>query len=212
MGKITIDFSAYYNSYEDFIGNKNVAAPFYGNADLSDIVDLTPIGGQPTPLALVALANDDFEGFQVYTNSEVDISSYGTGLGLSMKVFNNYNLGLNYTWSKFDFDQSEDPDYEAGFNTPENQVKLAFGNPNAFKNFGFNVNLRWNDEYLWESTMANAIIEAKTVIDAQINYTVPKIKSVFKIGAANLGGQEYLSAPGNGLIGSQYFASWTINP
>ena len=47
---------------------------------------------------------------------------------------------------------------------------------------------------MWESTFADAIIEAKTVVDAQINYTVPKWKSTFKIGGANLGGKEYLTA------------------
>ena len=59
---------------------------------------------------------------------------------------------------------------------------------------------------------SDAIIEARTVFDAQINYTVPKIKSTFKIGGANIGGQEYMVAPGNGSIGAQYYASWTINP
>ncbi|MFT4683611.1 MAG: iron complex outermembrane receptor protein [Flavobacteriales bacterium] len=211
LGDFTVDFSGYYNKYEDFIGNKNVAVTYYGNPDLSDTVPVGP-GGAPVPLALVALQNGDYEGFQVYTNSEVDVASYGAGLALTTKVFGSYNLGINYTWSKFDFDQSQDPDYEAGFNTPENKVKVAFGNPKAFKNFGFNVNLRWNDEYLWESTFADAVIDARTVIDAQISYSLPKWKSTFKAGAANLGGQEYLSAPGNGKIGSQYFASWTVNP
>ena len=210
LGKITVDFSAYYSIYEGFIGNKIVAAPFYGDISAYDPVNVATDAN--TQLLLLAVGQGDFEGFQVYTNSDVDISSYGMGIGLSTKVFSNYNLGLNYTWSKFDFDQSEDPDYEAGFNTPEHQIKLAFGNPNAFKNFGFNINVRYNDEYLWESTFADAIVDAKTVIDAQVSYTIPKWKSTFKIGAANLGGQEYLSAPGNGLIGSQYFASWTINP
>ena len=54
-------------------------------------------------------------------------------------------------------------------------------------------------------------MDARTVVDAQINYSVPKIKSVFKLGGANLSGQEYLSAPGVGAIGSQYYLSWTIN-
>ena len=67
------------------------------------------------------------------------------------------------------------------------------------------------NEYLWESTFADAVIDARTVVDAQISYTIPSIRSVIKAGAANLGGQEYLSAPGNGLIGSQYFVSWTFN-
>lgn len=212
LGKVTVDFSAYYNQYEDFIGQKTVIAPLYGEIDLSDITALPPALGGPTPTALVALANEDFKPFSLYTNSEADISSYGLGLGLNTKVWKTYELGLSYTWSAFEFDQESDPDYEAGFNTPEHQVKVAFGNPNAFKNFGFNVNVRWSDDYLWESTFADAIIDARTIVDAQINYNVPKWKSTFKAGAANIGGHEYLSAPGNGLIGSQYFISWTVNP
>ncbi|MFK5877975.1 MAG: TonB-dependent receptor [Flavobacteriaceae bacterium] len=212
LGKVTVDFSAYYNQYEDFIGNKVVVAPLYGNANLSDITPLPPQLGGPTPTALIALSNGDLRGFQLYTNSKADISSYGLGIGLNTKVLGNYNVGVSYTLSKFDFDQASDPDYEAGFNTPEHQVKASFGNPNAIANFGFNLNVRWNNEYLWESTFADAIVEAKTVFDAQISYTVPNWKSTFKAGGANIGGEEYLSAPGNGLIGSQYFVSWTLNP
>ncbi len=212
LGKVAVDFSAYYNVYEDFIGNKTVVAPLYGQADLSDITPLPPPLGGPTPTALIALGNGDIQPFQLYTNSAADISSYGIGIGLNRKLGKGYNVGLNYTWSAFDFDQASDPDYEAGFNTPEHQIKAQFGNPNAFANFGFNINLRWSNEYLWESTMADAVIDARTVIDAQINYTIPSIMSTFKAGAANLGGQEYLNAPGNGLIGSQYYISWTLNP
>ena len=65
FGSFALDMSAYYNKYEDFIGNKSVAVPYYGNPNLSDIVDLTPLGGAPTPLALVALGQGDYMGFQV---------------------------------------------------------------------------------------------------------------------------------------------------
>ncbi len=212
FGTFALDASAYYNKYEDFIGNKTVIVPHYGKVDFSDIIPLPAQLGGPTPAALIAIGNGDWHPFQVYTNSTADVSSYGGSIGLTSKIFGNYSAGLNYTFAKFDFDQKSDPDYEAGFNTPEHKVKISFGNTDVLENLGFNLNVRWNDEYLWESTFANAIIEAKTVVDAQINYTVPKWKSMFKIGGANLGGKEYLSAPGNGSIGSQYFVSWTINP
>ncbi len=208
--RITIDLSVYYNNYEDFIANKNVIVPFYGQTDLSDTAPIGP-GGAPVPLALAALASDDFTVFQTYTNSAADINSYGASIGVNTKIFNGFNLGLNYTYAKFDFDQASDPDFEAGFNTPEHKVKIQFGKADLFENFGFNINARWQDEYLWESTFMDATIEARTVIDAQINYAVPSIKSVFKLGGANLTGQEYLSAPGVGAIGSQYYLAWTIN-
>ena len=123
----------------------------------------------------------------------------------------NGDLGLNYTYAKFDFDQAADPSFEAGFNTPEHKVKLQFGKTDLFENFGFNINARWQNAFEWESTFVDGTIEARTVLDAQINYAVPSIKSIFKVGGANLTGQEYLSAPGVGAIGSQYYLSWTIN-
>ncbi|UMB59289.1 TonB-dependent receptor [Lutibacter sp. A80] len=210
FGKFSIDASAYYNVFEDFIGNKNVAVPLYGDVTAFDAANVAT--DQNTQLLLEAIGSGDLQGFQTYTNSTADISSYGGSIGLTSRVYGNYDLGLNYTYAKFDFDQSSDPDYEAGFNTPEHKVKLSIGNTEVIKNLGFNLNIRWSDEYLWQSVIADAIIEERTVIDAQVNYTVDKWKSNFKIGAANLGGKEYFSAPGNGKIGSQYFVSWTINP
>lgn len=196
--RVTIDMSVYYNSYEDFISNSRVAVPLYG------------VAGDNT-LSLAALQNSDFEVFSTYTNSSADISSYGATIGLNTKIFDGFDVGLNYTYNKFDFDQSSDPDFQAAFNTPEHKVKFQFGKQELFENFGFNVNVRWQDDYLWESTFHNALIESRTVLDAQINYSIPKWKSVIKLGGANLTGQEYLSAPGVGAIGSQYFLSWTIN-
>ena len=196
--RVTVDLSVYYNSYEDFISGKNVVVPFYGTVG-------------DNSLSLFALQNGDYTAFQTYTNSAADISSYGASIGLNTTVFDGFNLGLNYTYAKFDFDQASDPDFEAGFNTPEHKVKLQFGKTELFKNFGFNVNVRWQDEYLWESTFLDATIDARTVVDAQVNYSIPSFKSIIKLGGANLMGQEYLSAPGVGAIGSQYYLSWTIN-
>ncbi len=207
---ITVDMSVYYNSYEDFIAGKNVLVPFYGNTNLSDTAPIGP-GGAPVPLALAALANGDFVAFQTYTNSAADIKSYGATIGINTKILGGFDFGLNYTYAKFDFDKSTDPDFEAGFNTPEHKVKVQFGKNDLFENFGFNINARWQDEYLWESTFHDAVIDSRTVIDMQINYRIPSMKSIIKLGGSNLTGQEYFSAPGVGAIGSQYYLSWTIN-
>ncbi|AUC85718.1 hypothetical protein CW731_10655 [Polaribacter sp. ALD11] len=196
--RITVDVNGYYNSYEDFIAVKNVLVPFYGKVG-------------DNSLSLLALKNGDFKAFQAYSNSSADVSSYGASIGLNTKILSDFDLGVSYTYAKFDFDQATDPDFEAGFNTPEHKFKIQFGNTNLFKNFGFNINARWQDEYIWESSFLDATIASRTMLDAQINYSVPSIKSVFKIGGANLGGKEYFSAPGVGAVGSQYYVSWTIN-
>lgn len=203
--KLSIDFSTYYNDYTDFIALKNAIVPLYGSAASPNLED----GSNSS--AITAITNGDFTRFTVSTNSEADISSYGIGLGLNTKIFNGFITGLNYTWSKFEFDQESDPDFSAGFNTPEHKVKFQFGKPNVYKNFGFNVNVRWQDKFLWEDTFLEGSINARTTVDAQVNYKIPSLKSIFKLGATNLGGQEYFSAPGSGAIGSQVYLSWTVN-
>jgi len=131
---------------------------------------------------------------------------------MTSKIFNGYELGASYTLSKFTFDQASDPDFEAGFNTPEHKFKLQFGKSDVIKNLGFNINLRWQDEFLWQSAFYDGIVAARTTLDAQVNYTFTKLNSTLKLGGANLGGKEYFSAPGVGGTGSQYYVSWTINP
>ncbi|NVK51933.1 MAG: TonB-dependent receptor [Flavobacteriaceae bacterium] len=211
----TIDFNAYYNKYKDFIASKNAVAPLYGSVALTDRVDLGPVTGGAqgvTPIALIALSNGDYKGIAFDSNSDADINSYGLGLGISTKVLGGFDLGFNYSYAKFQEKGASDPNFEAGFNTPEHKFKVQFGNTDLLKNLGFNVNFRWQDAFLWQSSFYDGMVDARSVIDAQINYRLPKYKSIFKIGGANLGGKEYFSAPGVGGIGSQYYFSWTINP
>lgn len=197
IGFVTVDFNAYYNTYDNFSAQKFVVTPKSGSVN-----DATGVND---------VATGNIQVFNVYTNSAADVNSYGYVIGLSTKIAKDFDFGLNYTYSKLDFDQSSDPDFSAGFNTPEHKIKASFGNPELFENFGFNINARWSEEYLWQATIANALIPSRTVVDAQINYSVPSMKSTFKIGGTNLGGKEYQSAVGSPFIGSQYFISWTIN-
>ncbi len=208
----SIDINGYYNIYNNFIGNLNVVSTFYGTAQDSPNLPTTVPTTDPGAQSIRALQNGEYRAYQLYTNSDVEIHSLGFGVGLSRKIISDFELGLNYNYAQFDFDQAKDPSFEAGFNTPKHRVKVSLGNDKLFKNFGFNVSGRWNSEYEWESNFADGTIKSATVIDAQINYGIPKLKSVVKLGAANIGGKEYYQVIGAGLIGQQYFASWTINP
>jgi outer membrane receptor protein involved in Fe transport len=209
-----IDLNGYYNVYNKFIGNLTVVAPLYGT--VSETFDFAQ--GAPTYLTnpsvqtLQAISSGNTRAYQLYTNTDNEIKSIGFGAGISKKIYKDFELSGNYNYAEFDFDQEKDPSFEASFNTPKQRVKGSISNDKLFKNFGFNVSARWNSEYKWESNFADGMIDAATVLDAQINYTIPAMKSTFKIGAANLGGKEYTQVYGAGAIGQQYFASWTINP
>lgn len=202
---LSVDLNAYYNIYNDFMNTARVISPYYGT-----------VGTDPTSPAVQqtyqALAFGDRRVYQVYTNTTAQISSFGVGVGLNKKVYKDFEVGVNYNYSQFNFDQSEDPDFVAGFNTPKHRIKGSFGNSKVTKNLGFNVNVRWNSEYLWESSFGDGMIPENTVLDAQVNYALPKWKSVIKVGATNLFGKDYLQVIGAGMIGQMWFASWTINP
>jgi len=206
IGKITADLSAYYSTYKNFISGEAVIAPLYGTVDANNdgTVDFDP-------LSLGALVNGDYKVYQTYTNSKVDISSYGASVGLSAKVLGNFDLSGNYTYAKQDFDQAKNPSFETNFNTPEHRAKLSFGNTHLFRNFGFNVAWKWSDEFFWEQTFGDGVVPSYHVLDAQVNLRMPEWKSSFKVGASNLLGDEYFTAFGTGYIGSQYYVSWTIN-
>ncbi|GGX07699.1 membrane protein [Aquimarina muelleri] len=198
ISRFVIDLSGYYNQYKDFISTESVLVPLYGKV------------GDGT-LSLLALQNDDVEVYQAYTNSDVDIKSFGGTIGVNTKILGDFDLGVNYTYSKQDFDKKKDPDFRAEFNTPEHKVKATFGHTDLFKNFGFNTSYRWSDSYLWEASFGDGDIPSFSVIDAQINYKIPKLKTTLKVGGTNLGGDEYFTAFGTGFIGSQYYIGLSIN-
>jgi iron complex outermembrane recepter protein len=201
----SVDVNGYYNIYNDFIGNELVYTPFYGTAENS------PTNVLPGS-ATRALANRDVREYQLYTNTDSEIKSIGFGLGLSKKFFKNFELSGNYNYAEFDFNQAEDPGFEASFNTPKHRVKGTLSNDKLIGNLGLSISGRWNSEYEWESTFADGTISEATVIDVQANYNIKKLKSIIKVGATNIGGKEYLQVLGAGLIGQQYFVSWTVTP
>lgn len=200
-----VDMNVYYNIYNDFMSTSRVITPYYG-------VVGTDLTNPQVLLGLQSIANGDRRVYQVYTNTSETVTSVGVGIGLSKKVYKEFEVGVNYNFADFDFDQAKDPSFIAGFNTPKHRVKASLGNTALFKNFGFNLNARYNSEYLWQSSFADGMVPENVVFDAQINYAIPVIKSVFKIGATNLFGDDYIQVIGAGLIGRQVFASLTINP
>nr|WP_202973219.1 TonB-dependent receptor [Psychromonas sp. psych-6C06] len=62
VDKLVIEFSTYYNSYQDFISQEVVVAPYYG--EVGD-------GG----LSVAAIANGDFQAYSTYTNTDANVNS-----------------------------------------------------------------------------------------------------------------------------------------
>ena len=204
--KLNIDAYAYYNRYRDFIRQETVIAPNFGNVGLNDINELASV-----PNALIALDNGDFTPFQVYTNSSSKIESYGMSFELEKSITKTLNLRANYTFAEANI-ETEEVNFQARFNTPKHKVKASIESVNFFKSkLGLKINWRWSDSYLWESDFASGVLPARSNIDAQLNFKIPKLKSIIKIGGVNITRNEFISAPGASLVGSFYYVNWSLS-
>ncbi len=222
-----LDVNAYYSKHDNFIFTQDVVTPNggkvypFGNRKLTadELLDPNNSFGYIVDGVLVlddiarrAFFDDgNTTEFNIITNSKSNIESYGFALGTHTKLFKNFDFGINYAFNDYSIEDKDNGQFEPNFNTPKHMVKAEFGNNKLFKNFGFNINARWSDKYKWVSTFVRGDVDARTVIDAQLNYRIPSMKSKFKIGGTNLFGKEYFVAPGSGQIGQLYYISWVIN-
>ena len=139
------------------------------------------------------------------------MTSSGVGLGFTWKVFREYTILGNYNYATFSIDDLVEPDFRAGFNTPQHKFNIGLSNRKVIDNFGFNINFRWQDTFLWESTFGIWNVPEFGVLDAQINYKISSIKTIVKLGGTNLFGGDYRTNLGAPFVGQQYYISLTFD-
>jgi len=121
----------------------------------------------------------------------------------------NFVFNVIYDYNKLDFTPRTAEDYEAGYNTPEHNIKAGLlGN---FDKLSFNIASRYTSEYYYEASFVDGMIPSRNVIDAQVSYDLPSINAVIKVGGNNIGGDEYFSVLGGGQIGSVYYTAINFN-
>ena len=195
--RLSVDINAYWAKYQNFIASKNVVVPFYGSVSNGS--------------ALAAMAAGDFEVFAVDNNTDEEVRTMGLDIGLDAKVFGKFDFGAKFAYN--DMDRSNiDPNYETAFNTPKVRGRLSLGSTEIGDNIGFNVSASYHNSFLYESTFADGIIPANWIFNASMSFDVPELDGRIKVGAVNLTGDDYMSIPFAGMIGSQYYIKFTLNP
>jgi iron complex outermembrane recepter protein len=189
--KLMIDANFYYSSYKNFIAGQTVRAINGGS-----------VGGYTWAAG---------QQFRPAVNSSVPVNSWGVGIGLNYKLYKNYVLSGNYSWADFDADLSSNPEFEIGFNTPRNKFNIGLNNREVVKNVGFDVSYRWQQAFRWESSFAHGDIPSFGVVDAQVSYKSKSLKSIFKLGASNLFGKDYITNAGGPFIGKMYYIGITFD-
>ncbi|MCK8494715.1 TonB-dependent receptor [Spirosoma sp. RP8] len=197
---LSVDANYYYGIYTNFILNTVVLRP--GSPVLGQ-------DGKPNAAAAQNILNGNVQAFQLYTNAPDKVSSQGATLGLTYRTPGGYQIGANGTWSAFNI-RNADPNNVAAFNTPRFKTNVTLGHRNIAPNLGFNVAWHWQESFEWVSSF-NALIPgtvpAYHLLDAQVNYRMPTLKTVVKLGATNLTNQYVVQAYGSPAVGGLYYLS-----
>lgn len=195
--RLVIDWDFYYNVYEGFLGQVEVAVPKNEN-----------IGSDNAVLAMLDRSKQD--RYRVYTNSTSKYKSFGTSLGIRYNLVRNYNVNVNVSYNDLISTNTSDL-FITAFNTPKWAVNLSVGNREIIKNIGFTVAARWQDSFLWESPLASGTIPSYYTIDAQATWRIPEIKASVKIGATNLLNRRYFQYAAGPEVGGLYYVAFTYD-
>ena len=201
----TVDVNAYWSDYENYIGTNSVYVPV-------DVVvgQLEGLGLTNAAATQTAMGNGAFAQFGVDANLDVPFSTYGLSIEAIKKLSDKVAINLIYEYNNLDYSPEANSNFELSWNTPKNRVKLGLTSKIG-ENFSFATNARYNSEYYYESSFIDATIKSNTVIDAKLTYTVPSFDGLkIEVGGNNIGGDEYVSIPGSGNIGSLYYAGLKV--
>lgn len=200
--KLYVDAGLYYSIYDNFLG-------FNIGADLD--VSVTQAGG---------VTLQSLEVFRYSANSTNQVRTQGAAIGLNYYLANNYSLNGNYSYNELVQTVEDDPIIPA-FNTPTHKFNVGISGRNlplktgglGIKSFGFSVNYKWIEGFIFEgSPQFTGFIPSYDMLDAQVNFLIPKINSTLKIGASNILDNQAFQTFGGPRIGRLAYIAWTYEP
>jgi outer membrane receptor protein involved in Fe transport len=198
--KLLFDINYYYSQYTDFMIN-TVVARAKSYILLAD--------GSVNPAAAAELLGADRQLFQLYTNAADQVSIQGVSAGVTYSLPKNYKLSGNATWIDFNIGEADANNIPA-FNTPEWKTNVIFGNPKLTDKLGFNIAWHWQTSFDWYGTfteMQPGKVQAYNLLDAQISYRIPSLKTIVKIGGSNITNKYIVQAYGSPAVGGLYYVS-----
>lgn len=190
--KLLVDAYAYYSQYKDFLATIGVGQSNQLAA--------------PSPAHL--LSSFTTTNFSYIQNTTGVVKAMGWGIGLEYQLIKNYTIYGNV----FSDDLRDAPtDLVTFFNAPKYRVNVGLRNDNVYKNIGFNIVAKWQDNNYYEGTFVSGTLPYFTWVDAQVSYRPAGTKSTFRIGGTNLGNNYYRTGFGSPAVGGLYYLSYGYN-
>jgi outer membrane receptor protein involved in Fe transport len=192
--RLFVDMSYYYSTYRDFIGFK--------------------VG---LDLEFTGLGIPNIQAYRLSANTNDIVNTEGFSLGLNYYFWKRYAFNGNYSYNILYRPEITDEIITA-FNTPLNKFNLGISGREiqlpfvTNENFGFSVNYKWVQGFTFEGApQFTGSIPSYGLVDAQINYSVPRIKSTFKLGASNILNNKVFMVYGGPRVGRLGYFSIVVD-
>lgn len=182
--KLYVDVDYFYNTYNNFIATQN----FIGNVDGSR-PSAAQIGtGASVRFQSPVLANGNDNPtrvIQIAANVDQRVQSQGAGLTLSYAFAPALTLSGNYSYNDL-ITQEFRAGTQSFFNTPRHKFNFGLDGQALDRKLSYNVNYRWVDAFLYESTFATGTVPVAQTVDAQVGYTLKALHTTLQAGASNV--------------------------
>ena len=149
-------------------------------------------GSRPTAAQIGGAATGRFQNpalptraIQIAANVDQRVQSQGAGLTLSYAFAPALTVSGNYSYNDL-----ITKDFKIGtqsfFNTPKHKFNFGFDGQALDRTLSYNVNYRWVDSFLYESTFATGTVATAQTVDAQVGYLVKPLHLTAQAGVTNL--------------------------
>ncbi len=108
--------------------------------------------------------------YQTTISTDKPVTSYGWAVSIDYRFPKGYLVRGNVAFNTLEAAQDGKLGFETRFNSPDYRTNLSVSNPDFYKNFGFNVNWHWQNEFLWQAAFGVGDIPAFHTVDAQVSY------------------------------------------
>ena len=102
-------------------------------------------------------------------------------------------------------------DFVGAFNTPKHKFNIGFNAVKISKYFGINSNFRWVDQVYFKEYNKEGMVSSYYNIDLMISYSIPKYKTMLKIGGTNVTNERYIQSLGAPTVGAVYYFSILVD-
>jgi outer membrane receptor protein involved in Fe transport len=206
LPNLLLDIAVYHSRYTSFIGAINFVGPAPQdvggprvNLTAQDLDSLRPGG------------IEQFQRFRRYANAEKPVTTFGSSLGAMIFLSRKLTINANYTYAQILSQSAQENEIQTEFNTPRHKVNLSFAARDFWKGLGVALSYRYNEAFFFQYSFGSGIVPTYHLVDAQVSYKLPKMKTQFKLGGTNILNNRHIEVYGGPTIGAIVYLQITYD-